>query len=107
MGELKTGRINLGSLQGENKTEQIQSCVQYVEAACVITLNFSLKFKCHIDNPSDVKLPIDHFQDIPMDSQTMDITHIVIFHKALETLQSTATYLLGHNEKQQQSWWCP
>ena len=41
---------------------------------------------------------IDHFQDIPMESQTTDITHFaVVFHydvtiKAMETLQSTANY---------------
>ena len=28
-----------------------------------------------------IDLPIDHFRDIPMDSQTMDITHFaVVFH---------------------------
>ena len=42
---------------------------------------------------------IDYFQDIPVDSQTRDITHFaVVFHydvttKALETLRSTAIYL--------------
>ena len=60
----------------------------------------------------DVKR-IDYFRDIPMGSQTTDIMHFaVVFHydvttKALETLQSTANYLWLHNEKQQQSGWCP
>ena len=44
-------------------------------------------------------IPINHFQDISMDSQTTDITHFaVVFHyevsiKTLETLRSTANYL--------------
>ena len=41
---------------------------------------------------------IDHFRDIPLESQTTDITHFaVVFHydvtiKALETLRSKITY---------------
>ena len=56
---------------------------------------------------------IDHFRDIPMDSQTTEITHFaVVFHydvtiKALETLRSTANNLWRHTEKQWQSAWCP
>ena len=49
---------------------------------------------------SDLGLePIDHFRDIPRDSQTTDITlFAVVFHydvtiKTLETLRSTANYL--------------
>ena len=42
---------------------------------------------------------IDYFRDIPMDSQTTDITHFaIVFHydvttKELETLRSTANFL--------------
>ena len=45
-------------------------------------------------------LVIDHFGDIPMHSQTTDITHFtIVFHygvtiKAVETLQNTATLLM-------------
>ena len=48
---------------------------------------------------SSGKWTIDYFRDIPMDSQTTDITHfVVVFHyditiKGLETLRSTANYL--------------
>ena len=47
----------------------------------------------------------DNFRDIPMDSQTTDITHFaVVFHyditiKALETLRNTANYSWRHSEK--------
>ena len=47
---------------------------------------------------------IDHFREIPMDSQTTDFTHFdVVFRydvtiKALETLWSIAIYLLHHDE---------
>ena len=68
----------------------------------------------HKKCPSDeIDRPIDHFRDLPTDSQTTDITHFaVVFNydvtiKALEILRSTAKCLWRHNEKQRQSAWCP